>query len=156
MLSQQKKKKAEGEKKGKHRCWEKSSKLLLLISAEKLVEPIRTERGSQGGPATLPACSCSPSCVWATALSMNSPLLAPGHHPQQGHSLCSHVLLGKAMDVFPGSLSTQNNCKWLKEMNYRIWRRTRTIFKDYNVKGTTCKDRLYNKTKDNAYMPITT
>lgn len=119
-----KKQKAEGEKKDKHRCWEKSSKLFLLISADKLVEPIRTERGSRGQPATFPACSCTPGCVWAAALSMNSPLLAPGHHPEQGHSLCSHMPLGKAKDAFLGSSCTQNNFKWLKEMNYRIWKRT--------------------------------
>lgn len=58
-----KNKKAEKKKKDKHRCKEKSSKLFLPISAEKLVELIMVRGGLQGGPTTLKACSCAPGCV---------------------------------------------------------------------------------------------
>lgn len=55
-------------------------------------------------------------CVSRSSVNEQSPF-GSGDHPEQGHSLCSHVLLGKAKDGFPDSLCTQNNFKWHEKNN---------------------------------------
>lgn len=64
-------------------------------------------------------------CVSHSSVNEQSPFGSRDHR-EQGHSLCSHVLLGKAKDVFLDSLRTQNNFKWHGK-KYRIWRRTQRI-----------------------------
>lgn len=79
----------------------------------------------EGLPPSLPAAAL-PAVFEHSPVNEQSPSGSRAS-PWTRTSLCSHVLLGKGMDTFLDSFCTQNNFKWLKEMNCRIWRRTQRI-----------------------------